>query len=436
MRRHSGVTVTVTTAWIAALVVTMSITVGAVPAGAQSSDAPGVTAKEIRVGGIAGVTNPIGRPYKDSFNGAKAYFDMVNKAGGIYGRKYKVVANLDDQTRDSKNLLAARTLVEEKNVFAIVPMVTSSFASSKYLTGTGTPTFGWNINSNWADGKNLFGEKGSWLCFGSDCITMSPNFIAKQEGAKAVGLLAYGSSPQSADCSKGQENTFGKYGPRVAFSDRSLSFGFSANDISAGVQEVKDKGVDFIATCMDVNGEVNFQKALQQAGLTNVKWYAPEGYDPQLLKELGKTFEENFTFAIDFLPFEAAKDSKGMQTYLKAMKKIGQEPNELSLVGWQSAMLLNRGIKDAGKDFTQASVVDAINKITDWNADGTRTQVDWTTAHGPTPPNGDACAAYVQVKNGKYVVVYGEKGKPFVCFPENPWPATLDNPTYKAPGET
>ena len=422
---------------LAVLAVAASMLAVAAPAGAQSSsgDTPGVTDTEIRVGGIAGVTNPIGRPYKDSFNGAKAYFDMVNKSGGVNGRKYKIVGNVDDQTRDSKNLLAARSLVEEKDVFAIVPMVTSTFASSKYLAAQGTPTFGWNIQSNWTDGDNLFGEKGSFICLGPDCITISPNFIAKQEGAKSVGLLAYGSSPQSSDCSQGQENTFNKYGPKVGFADRSLSFGFSANDISAAVQAAKDNGVDFMATCMDVNGEVNFDKALEQAGV-NVQWYAPEGYDPQLLDELGEQFEDNFTFAIDFLPFEAAKDSKGMQTYIKAMKKIGQEPNELSLVGWQSAMLLNEGVKRAGKDLTQQGVVDEINKITDWTADGTRAQVDWTTAHGPTPPNSEGCAAYVQVKDGKYVVVYGEKGKPFVCFPENPYPANLDNPTYRAPGET
>jgi len=421
---------------MAALVVAVSMATVVVPAGAQSSsgDVPGVTAKEILVGGVAGVTNPIGRPYKDAFNGAKAYFDMVNKSGGIYGKKYKVVANLDDQTRDSKNLLAARSLVEEKNVFAIVPMVTSSFASSKYLAEKGTPTFGWNINSNWSDGKNLFGEKGSWLCLGSGCITMSPNFIAKQEGAKAVGLLAYGSSPQSADCSKGQENTFNKYGPKISFADRSLAFGFQANDTAAGVQAVKDGGVDFIATCMDVNGEVNFAKALRQAGLTNVKFYAPEGYDPEVLKSLGADLE-GFTFVTDYVPFEAASTSKGMQEFLAAMKKAGINPSEHALVGWQSAMLLNEGIKQAGKNFTQASVVDAINKITDWTAGGTRAKVDWTTAHGPTAPNSTGCAAYIQVKSGKFVPVYGQPGKPFVCFPENPYPATLDTPTIVAPGQ-
>ena len=409
--------------------------VGAVaPAGAQSSSVPGVTAKEILVGGIAGVTNPTGRPYDDAIKGAKAYFDKVNSAGGIYGKKYKVVANLDDQTRDSKNLINARSLVEEKKVFAVVPMVTQNFASAQYLTDKGVPTFGWNIQSDWSKGKNLFGEKGSWLCFGSNCITISPNYIAKKEGATGVGLLAYGSSPQSAECSKGQENTFNKYGPKVKFVDRSLSFGFSANDISAAVQAVKDNGVDFIATCMDVNGEVNFQKALKQAGINNVKFYAPEGYDQQVLKELGADLE-GFTFVTSYVPVESAKDSKGMQEFLATMKKKGINPGEHALVGWQSAMLLNEGIKRAGKSFTQQSVVDEINKITDWSADGTRTQVDWTTAHGPTPANGTGCAAYIQVKNGKFVPAYGQPGKPFVCFPENPYPATLDNPSFGVPGQ-
>jgi ABC-type branched-subunit amino acid transport system substrate-binding protein len=403
-----------------------------VPAGAQAGSVPGVTAKQILVGGVAGITNPTGRPYADAFKGAGAYFDMINKQGGIDGRKYKVVANLDDQTRDSKNLLNARSLVEEKKVFAIVPMATQNFASADYLAQKGTPTFGWNIQVDWEKGPNLFGEMGSYLCISAGCQVMAPVYIAQKEGAKASGLLAYGSSPQSADCSTTQEASFNRWGPRVKFADRSLSFGFSANDISAAVQAIKDNGVDFVATCMDVNGEASFNKALRQAGVTNVKFYAPEGYDQSILKDLGADLE-GFTFVTDFVPFEAANTSKGMQTFLKEMKKRGITPDQHALVGWQSAMLLNEGIKRAGKDFTQKSVVDAVNQITDWTADGTRAKVDWTTAHGPAPAGAMSCSAYVQVKNGKFVPVYGQPGKPFVCFPENPYPATLDNPTYVAP---
>lgn len=417
-----------------AVALAASAAIVAAPAGAQSGKVPGVTAKEIRVGGVIGKTNPTGRPYEDAAKGAQAYFDMVNRKGGVHGRKFKIVAMLDDTTRDSKNLLAARSLVEEKKVFAVVPMATQTFASAQYLADKGVPTFGWNIQADWSKGPNLFGEKGSWLCFGSSCLNLAPAFIATREGAKSVGTLAYGSSPQSSDCSKGMENTFNRYGFRVGFVDRSLSFGFSANDISAGVQAVKDNGVEFIGPCMDLNGVVNFQRALKQAGVTNVKWYAPEGYDESVLKDLGNDLG-GMTLAVSFVPFDRADESPGLRQFLKEIKKRGMAPNEHGLVGWQSAMLLHEGIKRAGKNFTRESVVSEINKITDWTANGTRAPVNWTTAHGPTAPNTETCSAFVQVKDGKFTTAYAPKGKPFVCFNQNPWPDRLDTPTFRAPGE-
>ena len=403
-------------------------------AGAQSSgQTPGVTDKTIRVGAVVGKTNPTGAPYADVAVGAEAYFDAVNKKGGVDGRKFDMVAVLDDQTRDSKNLLAARSLVEEKDVFGVI-MSTQTFASAKYLADNGVPTFGWNIQDDWAAGPNLFGDKGSWLCFGGGCFNMAPVYVAQQEGAKAAATLAYGSSPQSADCSKAMETSFNRWGPPAAVADRSLAFGFSANDISAAVQAMKEKGVDFVAPCMDLNGAINFQRALVQAGLTDVKWYAPEGYRQSVLDELGDDLG-GFTFVVSFLPFDQAKYSPEMRRFLKAMKQRGLSPNEHLLVGWQNAMLMHEGIEQAGKKFTRQSVVDAINQITDWTANGTRAPVNWTTAHGPTPPNRPGCSAYIQVKDGEFATVYGQPGKPFVCHAQNPWPETLANPIYLAPGE-
>ena len=412
---------------VAVIAVVAASVAATIPAGAQSTGAPGVTKTEIKVGGVVGKTNPTGRPYENGFVGAQAYFDLINKQGGVNGRKIKLVAKYDDQTRDSKNVSSVRSLVEEDKVFAVLPVETQTFAGADYLVQKGVPTFGWNINSEWQKGPNLFAAGGSYLCF--TCPVIAPTFIAQQVGAKKVGLLAYGSSPSSAQCSQGQEAALDKWGPKVGFTDRSLSFGFSANDVSAAVQAVKDNGVDFIATCMDINGEVNFNKALKQAGITNVQYYAPEGYDAEVIKQLG-TELDGFTFPIDFLPFENAKESKEMQLYIKEIKKRGQEPGEHSLVGWNSAQLLVEGLKQAGKNPTQKGVVDAINSITDWTYNGMRPTVDWTTAHGPFPPGSKSCSAYVTVKGGKFVPVYNQPGKPYVCFSQNPYPATLGSPEY------
>ena len=214
----------------------------------------------------------------------------------------------------------------------------------------------------------------------------------------------------------------------MAYKDTSLNFGFT--DLSTDVQAIKDKGVNFVSTCMDVNGNINVGKALKQAGVNDVTIYSPEGYDPGIMKKFGKDLE-GYRFGSAFVPFEAAKDSKGMTTFVKAMKKKGYLPNELELAGWIDADLLVTGIKASGKNFTRQSVIDNINKISSYTADGILAPVDWTIAH--TGQSKDDCTAALEAKNGKFVPILGQPGKPFTCFPFPP-PADLSAPVLQVEG--
>jgi len=397
------------------------------PAGAQSGSVPGVSAKEIQVGALLALTNPTGIEYQQVADGAQLYFDQVNKKGGVYGKKLKVVKVIDDQSRTSKDVLGARSLIEESKVFAAL-VATQTFAGADAFVAAGTPTFGYNIQTDWSKGPNLFGTYGSYLCL-TDCPQWPTAFVAKQLGAKHPAIFAYGSSPQSADCANVTQKAFDKWGPKVAVFDTSLSFGFSANDISGAVQAMKDAGVDYVTTCMDLQGELNLKKAAEAAGLTGIHYYAPQGYDQKNLKDLGSQLD-NFVFLAQFVPFESAKGNAGMTEFLKALKTKGYGPSENYLVGWIGAKLLVQGIKDSGKNFTQKSVVDAINKLTSWTSDGMMGPVNWTTAHGPAVPGDTDCVSFLKPENGKFVPQYGQPGKPMACFPVNPYPATLDNPTY------
>ena len=65
--------------------------------GSGTGQTAGVSSTEIRVGGLASVTGPLGDQYAPIFDGAQAYFDMVNGHGGVFGRKIKLVARLDDE---------------------------------------------------------------------------------------------------------------------------------------------------------------------------------------------------------------------------------------------------------------------------------------------------------------------------------------------------
>src|SRR5262249_46325203 len=144
------------------------------------------------------------------------------------------------------------------------------------------PTFGWNINAEWgseqaAGPPNLFGEKGSFLCF--TCSGSLVPLLAKTLHKKKLGVLAY-QVPQSADCAKGLQASLDKYGSqagaKIEFVDTSLAFGVT--DLSSDVSQMKDKGVDFVTTCMDNNGTLTLAKEMKKQGL-NATQYLPNAYN-------------------------------------------------------------------------------------------------------------------------------------------------------------
>jgi ABC-type branched-subunit amino acid transport system substrate-binding protein len=452
MRRFASV--------ILATLLTVSLVglVGIGSAGAQGgNERQGVTGTEIKVGGLASPPSVLNVPYQDGFAGTKAYFDKVNKAGGLFGKKLKLVAQLSDQGAPSGNIRAVRTLVEEKKVFAVLPIETNSFAGGGYLAGSGVPSFGYNIDAGYCGTQdqvlgiedaspniagpsgtfeqcprgNIYGQAGSYLCF--KCPSISPAVLAKRIGAKNAAILTY-SHPSSTACGDGDEASFKKYGINVAFIDRTLNFGFP--DASDDAQKMKDADVDYVATCMDFGGAYKISQELKQAGATGVTFYAPEGYRQDTIDKYGDNLN-GWVFRLGFTPWQGKSLPKGTKEYLAAMKKAGVKPSEQSQAGWINAALLTEGIKRAGKDFTWSSVNEAIASITDFTADGILVPLNWSSTGNGHGPDKEACDAYVAVKNGKFVPQFGKPGQPFVCYPDNPQPDNLDTPYYRPlkPGE-
>src|SRR3954447_25801388 len=94
--------------------------------GGSGGNVPGVTAGEILVGTHQPLTGPAAAGYSEIAPATKAYFDFVNKNGGVHGRKisYKI---MDDGYNPSNTQQVVRQLVLQDKVFAI-------------LNGLGTPT--------------------------------------------------------------------------------------------------------------------------------------------------------------------------------------------------------------------------------------------------------------------------------------------------------
>lgn len=382
--------------------------------GGSAVDQPGVTADTIRVGGVVSKTNILNGPYGSTFDGVKAYFDKVNQAGGIYGRKLELVSERDDQM--GQNQQQVQALLSQDNVFAALPMATIvSFTGAKDLVDANIPTFGWNINTEFTGHPNLFGTNYGALCLG--CVGSAQPFVAHQLGKKKIGVLAYNQS-SSAQCADGIQKSFEKYPTaKVVFLTKSITFG--SPDFSVEVKQMKDKGVDLVLTCIDDTGALNVGKEIRKQGLDAIQ-YLPNGYDADLAKANGE-FLEGDVVGVPFAPFETRPKPPGLADFDKWMDKGGYKKNELAMAGWLSAAMFHEGLQGAGSSFTRQKVIDALNKMTAQTVNGLIPPRNWTVDHDIN--HNLACTAYLKVQKGKFVPIFTQPGKPFMCLPDQP--ATL-----------
>ncbi len=240
-------------------------------------------------------------------------------------------------------------------------------------------------------------------------------WLAGQAGAHKVGLLAY-AVPQSADCADGTANSFEKYGSMtdssVAFTDKSLAYGTA--DLSVQVSKMKDAGVDFVATCMDTNGVVTLAKEMKKQGLDAVQCCrtatttssSPSSATSSRARTCARTS-----------PSSSSRTSpRACRTTSAAMDKSGKEPTENSTVGWLNANLFVEGLKAAGPNFSRQGLIDAINQMTDYNADGMLNGVDWTIAHTQEQSDHEVLPVLLEDR-GQHVRRWpsANPGKPFVC---------------------
>ncbi len=403
-----------------------AITGGSASAGAATA-APGVSATQINIGAISTLSGPLAGLFGGLAPGMIAYFKTIDAKGGVNGRKIVLTNNLDDGGSPSQFTQDVHTLIDQDHVFAAG--VASAWFTPGYFVSTKTPTYGYNVSANWQTAPNLFAVGGSTQVYSAGFPEMS--YFIKKVKAKSVAFISYGPSISS---SYNACNSYAKgmkaAGYNVNFVDVGAQLGGS---YSSDAQRMQQAGSQLVVTCMQDTDNVTLARAIQQYGL-KIKQLWLNGYDQTLLNKYNSLMQGVYLNNTGTVPFEAANTAKygntysGMQAYIAAMKKY--EPNDVyndvALQGWQSAALIAAGIKAAGNNITQASVVNATNKITNFTGQGVSALVDWTKLHtGVTWPS---CSAYLQVKQSKFVPVFGKGKQVFVCVPNN-----VKNPTPVTP---
>ena len=125
--------------------------------GTNTASAPGVTATTIKIGFVTSVTGNASSTFFDAADGAKAYFDAVNAAGGVNGRKIVVVTE-DDQSTPAGNLAATQLLLSQ-SVYALERFSPYDFGG--YKASLSIPTTGGGFDGpEWATARNMFTTTG------------------------------------------------------------------------------------------------------------------------------------------------------------------------------------------------------------------------------------------------------------------------------------
>ena len=398
----------------------------------HAGDADGVTPTSIRVGGMGSLSGFVASTFAPVVAGARAYFDALDAAGGVNGRRIVYGPLIDDGTSPSGDLTAAQRLVQSQ-VFAVVGVGTPFFTGSSVLRSQGVPTFGLQVNTNeqWA-GPTMFGAGGSYV----DPMLPQPQvaYALQRVHAHRAAVLAYNVA-QSSDGCISVIKALALHRIPTPVIDESIPFG--AASLDADVTRIQRSGADFVVTCMDASGNIKLSQTLKQHGLGAVTQYWLDGYNTQnLVNDPGAL--DGVIFMLQQTPFELASLAPrvypGIDRFVADMHRFapGTPLSGSALAGWASADLFTQGLRAAGADVTRSRVVAAINRLRAYNADGAYPPVDWTKAHaGVTSVN---CSTFVRAKGTRFVPVFAPPTGVYRCFDQiHPPPTTSTLPSGQVP---
>jgi len=320
----------------------------------------GVTDKEILIGSCSALEGPSHFLGTETVAGAKAYFAMINDAGGVDGRKLRLLT-YDDSYDPAKTEACFNRLMEQK-VFALgffvgtptavkyIPMAESNKIPVVGLfTGAQTlyvPLRHWVVNVR----ASYFDETreqidGLWGTLGYKKIgVIYPEDAfgaAVLEGVKAA-LKAHGAEPIAV-----------------------ASYQRQTAQVGGAIDTVKAANPDAVVVVGPSNTVAPILKQSHAKGWKPLFLTVSFVGTDELILEAGLDAEG--TVITQVVPPYYLTEFKTVALYRRTLTKFfpTAQPNFVSLEGFVDAMVLVEGLKRAGKDLTREGLIRGIESIHD-----------------------------------------------------------------------
>jgi branched-chain amino acid transport system substrate-binding protein len=338
-------------------------------AAARTTASPGVSAKEILIGG----TVPLSGEAAAAANvakGADAYFKYVNAHGGVYGRSitYKYV---DDGYDPSRTVQAVRELVQSDQVFALFGTLGTSqnLAIRDFLNASGVPQLYANSGATTfgADHKRYPWTIGYIPTYKAEGELYARTILKTLPKAK-IGVL-YQNDDYGKDLLNGLRRGLGK---RASMIVDAAAYEPTATDVQSEIASLKGSGADVL--CIFAFGKFSVQ-AFNYAGqlgwkpkifVNDVSAAAPlMTFAPKQVAE-GTT---SIVFLKDPASSKWAKDP-GMKLFRSILGRYAKGADLTDgyyMAGMASAFTLVDTLRKAGKNLTRAGVMKAATSLNEVN---------------------------------------------------------------------
>ena len=321
----------------------------------------GITPTEIVLGTHQDLSGPIKGWGVPVANGMKLAVEEVNAAGGVQGRKLRLI--VEDSGYDPKRaVLASQKLIERDKIFAMVgPM--------------GSPTV--------LAAQDILFDAGVLQLFPLTSAEFTFKFdpAKPQERLKFNNLLPYVESTRAAvkymittkdfkkPCIMYQDDEYGKnvldgftqqiQAMKMAAASVT-SYKRGASDFSAQVAKMKADGCDLVVLGTVIRETIGAMGEAKKLGW-DVTFLGALPTDVLEVPALGKDTVEGLYAAAGFeIPYEDTAKGKVKEWLTNYKKMFGTDANTQAIVGYNSIMTFAFFADQAGRDLTGQKMLDAL----------------------------------------------------------------------------
>jgi ABC-type branched-subunit amino acid transport system substrate-binding protein len=330
---------------------------------AQAAEA-GVSDDRIVIGQSAPLTGTAAQLGTLLGVGARAYFDQVNRLGGLYGRRIEL-RSVDDQYDPEKAVANTRKLIETDRVFALFGYVGTAASNAVLPIATDAkvpfiaPLSG-ALSLREPGNRYVFNVRASY----ADEIAQIVNQLSGT-GTKKVGVLyqndAFGKSGLDAATKSLAEHKLKVYA--------TATFERGSTDVTEAVAEFRRTDPEAIILVATYAPVVTFVRAMRKIGFMGQFHTLSAVGSTTLADALGA---DGVGVAItQVVPFPWAGAAPVVREYQKAMQEVGQKEFDFtSLEGFIAAKILVEGIRRSGRDLTRERLIGAIETLNRFDLGG------------------------------------------------------------------